>query len=180
MKGVFQTKPHFDSIREVFERVQSDEKKDFQIAVLYEYLTLTQINSIPNGATPFRSPGYNVLSFARWPHDTPENLKYARELVGELTSIVLKGRAQLPGSENSGYGNYGQFLSIVQTPHRWCSSVNATDIDSGVAPVETGEVASKSKAEGLYGDNYPRMQQIKKIYDPELLFNKWFPITPPA
>jgi hypothetical protein len=116
MKGVFQTKPHFDSIREVFERVQSDEKKDFEIAILYEYLTLTQINSIPNGATPFRSPGYNVLSLVRWPHDTPENLKYAGELVRELTNIVLKGRAELLGSENSGYGNYGQLLLIVQTP----------------------------------------------------------------
>lgn len=34
------------------------------------------------------------------------------------------------------------------------------------------------KARLLFGVNYPKLQQIKKKYDPELVFNKWFNITP--
>ena len=38
----------------------------------------------------------------------------------------------------------------------------------------------KNKAEGLFGKNYPRLQELKKKYDPENIFNKWFAITPSA
>lgn len=30
----------------------------------------------------------------------------------------------------------------------------------------------------LFGPNYPKLQKIKGKYDPENMFNKWFPITP--
>jgi FAD/FMN-containing dehydrogenase len=39
---------------------------------------------------------------------------------------------------------------------------------------------SGDKAAALWGENYPRLQQIKKKYDPDMLFNKWFNITPAA
>lgn len=34
------------------------------------------------------------------------------------------------------------------------------------------------RARKVFGDNYPRLQQIKKRYDPEVLFSKWFTIVP--
>jgi FAD/FMN-containing dehydrogenase len=34
------------------------------------------------------------------------------------------------------------------------------------------------KARIAFGENYPRLQEVKKIYDPKGLFNKWFPIVP--
>ena len=37
-----------------------------------------------------------------------------------------------------------------------------------------------SKAQVLFGENYPRMQKLKKEHDPENIFSKWFPITPAA
>ena len=30
----------------------------------------------------------------------------------------------------------------------------------------------------MFGENYPRLQEIKKKYDPELFFNRWYPIIP--
>ena len=36
----------------------------------------------------------------------------------------------------------------------------------------------KNKAEALFRENYPRLQELKKKYDPENIFNKWFAITP--
>ena len=42
------------------------------------------------------------------------------------------------------------------------------------------EVISSDRTAKLYGANYKRLKQIKKKYDPELVFNKWFAITPAA
>ena len=36
--------------------------------------------------------------------------------------------------------------------------------------------AEKSKL--VFGENYPRLQAIKKRYDPTNVFNKWFSVTP--
>jgi FAD/FMN-containing dehydrogenase len=36
----------------------------------------------------------------------------------------------------------------------------------------------KGKAESLFLGNYPKLQELKKKYDPENIFNKWFAITP--
>jgi FAD/FMN-containing dehydrogenase len=37
---------------------------------------------------------------------------------------------------------------------------------------------SKDKAKAAFKENYPRLQRVKKQYDPENIFNKWFAITP--
>lgn len=36
----------------------------------------------------------------------------------------------------------------------------------------------EEKAKSVFGSNLPRLQQIKARYDPEFLWNKWFPIAP--
>ena len=50
--------------------------------------------------------------------------------------------------------------------------------DSEALP--TGGSVPASKAAANFGSNYERLQEIKKKYDPELVFNKWFVITPAA
>lgn len=40
------------------------------------------------------------------------------------------------------------------------------------------EKLESDRARKVFGDNYPRLQQIKKRYDPEVLFSKWFAIIP--
>jgi len=52
------------------------------------------------------------------------------------------------------------------------SVLGFTDVDGG----SVSETLQKAKA--LFGNNYPRLQQIKSKHDPELLFSKWFPIIP--
>ena len=39
--------------------------------------------------------------------------------------------------------------------------------------------ASREDKAGLaFGENYQRLSEIKRVYDPEEVFNKWFPISP--
>ena len=35
-----------------------------------------------------------------------------------------------------------------------------------------------TRAEAAFGPNYPKLQKIKRKYDPDNIFNKWFPIVP--
>lgn len=37
---------------------------------------------------------------------------------------------------------------------------------------------SDEKARNGFGENYARLQKVKKQYDPDNFFNRWFPITP--
>lgn len=32
----------------------------------------------------------------------------------------------------------------------------------------------------LFGSNYARLQQVKKVYDPDMVWSKWFAIKPAA
>lgn len=34
------------------------------------------------------------------------------------------------------------------------------------------------KSHKFFGEHYPKLQAIKKKYDPDMIFNKWFVITP--
>ncbi|EEU37678.1 uncharacterized protein NECHADRAFT_87455 [Fusarium vanettenii 77-13-4] len=38
--------------------------------------------------------------------------------------------------------------------------------------------SSKEKSEDVWGQNYPRLQRIKAKYDPDRVFNRYFPIEP--
>ncbi|KII92562.1 hypothetical protein PLICRDRAFT_103835 [Plicaturopsis crispa FD-325 SS-3] len=163
MKGVYQVKPNYEDLRAAHARANefATANPDFlKTNLMIEYFPLTKMNSAPAGATAFRRSGAgNALVLLKWVTNTPENEAKAREIGPELAGIISRGQAALLGPENSGYGNYG-------TP--MCGT-------TGVVPAEK---SSKSKAELLFGDHYPRLQVIKKKYDPESVFAKWFAIVP--
>lgn len=55
--------------------------------------------------------------------------------------------------------------------------MNWTD-ESILIPAVHGVDVSGGGASVLFRENYPKLQLIKGKYDPENIFNKWFPITP--
>lgn len=45
--------------------------------------------------------------------------------------------------------------------------------------VEVGDERLESdKSRKVFGENYTRLQLIKKKYDPSMVFSKWFAIVP--
>ena len=61
----------------------------------------------------------------------------------------------------------------------FCGQLMVFRVDAeGCLPEDVDGYPYSGKAQALYGDHYPRLQALKKVYDPEMLFSKWFVITP--
>lgn len=144
---------------------------------MYEYFPLAKINSVPRDATAFqRYPYPNILNFLRWEENTQENVKWAQTTSRKVMEIVTSGNEELSGGlKINGYGNYGQcfeqILMNCMDESMWFFIVDP-EVDGG----DGGPVSDKAPV--LFGANYPRLQSLKKQYDPEMLFSKWFPIRP--
>jgi FAD/FMN-containing dehydrogenase len=50
-------------------------------------------------------------------------------------------------------------------------------MDAGTAG-DSASPKSDEKARNGFGENYSRLQKVKKQFDPDNFFNRWFPITP--
>ncbi|KAF5362017.1 hypothetical protein D9756_002634 [Leucocoprinus leucothites] len=124
---------------------------------IYEWIPLKKINSVPANKTAYRRiPTPNCLINIGWPGGThsAEKVDEARPLARQIAVCVAGGESKLKDVKSQGYTNYDP---------------------EGVLG-DKDEV--KDKAALAFGDNYPLLQKIKKKYDPENVFNRWFAITP--
>ncbi|KAL1683359.1 hypothetical protein EV122DRAFT_273482 [Schizophyllum commune] len=97
-----------------------------------------------------------LVFIAQYMDDTPDNKEVARTRVRELHGIV--GASDIVSgmslSERAGYGNH--------------------DAEAASSDLERRAQSSRD----AFGDVYPRLQKIKKTYDPEMVFDRWRPIQP--
>ena len=175
MKGIVQSKPVISTTQAAFNQAtELSASGTLEMNILYEYLSVAKINSVPTNATAYRRrPGFNILLLANWAEDTPENHNAARDGVGSLADIFSKSQADLSEADKVGYANYGMGLPSTEI-FRMVLHTNF------VAPRIPDYDDTTGKAEVLFAENYPRLQTIKKKYDPENVFSKWFAITPAA
>ena len=60
----------------------------------------------------------------------------------------------------------------------WCAQIKSLDEGVGGTGFANYEGDASKGAEVQFGENYARLQVIKAKYDPDKVFNKWFPIEP--
>jgi hypothetical protein len=53
-------------------------------------------------------------------------------------------------------------------------------VSEEITSAATRNAVPEINPEALFGENYARLQELKKKYDPDLVFFKWNPITPAA
>lgn len=173
MKGIAHKEPHYPSIAKAFEKVvELSKPDDFSATIIYEYFPLAKIGSVANGSTAFRrDPTPSVLFVLSWQQDSAGMSDRARAAARDLAAILVGGQSELKNSESLGYSNYGNSLSFLV-----CFYAHDCVTDPEAVTGEKESVPDKAKL--VFRENYPKLQQIKKKYDPENIFSKWFPITP--
>ncbi|KAF9482454.1 FAD binding domain-containing protein [Pholiota conissans] len=154
-KGVANKHMDYMSIKKAHEKViEAVGTSKFQAAILYEYFPLNNVNAVPRNATAFRREMVNnVLINLTWDRSGQDHTEEARKISHDIADIILSPQSDMTKSEILGYGNYDPEASEI--------SSSAVD-----------------KVKIAFGENYPKLQAIKKRYDPENIFNKWFAIVP--
>ncbi|EAU84314.1 FAD binding domain-containing protein [Coprinopsis cinerea okayama7 len=157
LKGVSQKSPDYPSMKKIMDKMDGIAQKKFIPAVIYEYFPLHKVNSVPVHATAFRRETTpNVLLNFTWEGDK-DRTDEARALAKDIIDDVVAGQVGLSNSEKFGYTNYDTDVAQIDV----LSSAGDTD-----------------RSKMAFASNYPRLQKLKKQYDPENTFNRWFPITP--
>ena len=121
--------------------------------ILFEYFPLEKVNSVPKDATAYGCRGnlLNVTFVPTWGNQV-EFDSHAKEWAYKLFDKCValeKLDESIPEGEEV-VGKKGYF--------------NASMGDETVHVV--------------FGDNYRRLRELKKKYDPNSVFRKWFPIVP--
>ncbi|KLO07485.1 FAD-binding domain-containing protein [Schizopora paradoxa] len=151
MRGVGQTQYSPSVVKETFSAVSERSAPDMQVMMIYDLFPREKINSIPKDACAFSTRGlaYNCIAIAVWEQASEMNNEKAKEHIEVLTKIVSSKEEDPSASLHRLYSNF-------------------IDDDS----------SRDGSAKVMFGENYPRLQQIKKKYDPELIFSKWFAVSP--
>ena len=170
MKSVGHNGPDFEVSKRVLAKLSEvkPKLKDIKCVIGFEYLSTSTTKGIPNGTMAFNRNGkVPALVILQWDNAIHDHSLEAREIAHEIAGSILGDSSLLQDPSWFGYGNYGERPGQSND-----QSVFKLLID-GEAPANM-----KDRASSAFGANYPRLQEIKKKYDPENVFNKWFPIAP--
>ncbi|TFY76517.1 hypothetical protein EWM64_g7497 [Hericium alpestre] len=152
MKHVYQPAPDFATAQKITDHLTDfATQHDIKILFLHEFWG-NKICSVPVGAMAFnRIRDLGCLIVVTYKDNTEEGLEVARMVAKELANIA-SGTLEdgRPGSEKIGYSGF------------------------------TSEIMTTAQSKALFGDNYKRMQVLKKKYDPDMVFSKWYSIVPAA
>ena len=165
MKSVGHDGPDFAVSKRILAKLSEVKLKDIKGVVAFHYFSA---KGVPNGTMAFnRAVKQTALVILQWDNAIHDHSPEARVISHDIASSIPGNRSLLGDPLWFGYGNYGERLGQSNDP-------------SEFKPLIDGEAPAHMKDSSLsaFGPNYPRLQGIKKKYDPENIFNKWFPIVP--
>ncbi|KAG8700072.1 hypothetical protein FRC08_004938 [Ceratobasidium sp. 394] len=112
--------------------------------------------SVPRDATAYvhRDPTFNVVSVMHWVD--PAFTDKAADVARALDESFIDFRSEYYPAELIRQGGYTNYLD------------------------EESQMESEVVVNRRFGSNYPRLAEVKRKYDPENLFGRWFAITPAA
>jgi len=151
MIGISQLQYSASVVKEAYASIFKTSSPDLRVYMNFELFPQDKICEVAPDACAFnlRSRAYNVIALADWDGSSELLDKKANEHCSMLVDIVTSKEPNPKDAKERIYGNYvGK------------------------------EVCSTERGKKIFGDNYPRLQKIKKKYDPDVVFSKWFPINP--
>ncbi|KAG8939380.1 hypothetical protein FRC03_006338 [Tulasnella sp. 419] len=130
-------------------------------AVMYELYCTSKVSQVPVDATAYacRISHLPVLIAAFYPSDGNYTDEHAKQVTRRLKAVI---ETELSGQSEG---------SVTKQAHI-CGYPNYAD------QFATESSINEDYSRLTFGPNYGRLQQIKKKYDPTMLFNKWFSIRP--
>ncbi|KAG8708335.1 hypothetical protein FRC08_018942 [Ceratobasidium sp. 394] len=120
--------------------------------VIIELYHPDKIGSVPSSATayPHRAPTCNVVHGMQW--TDPAFAGKAVDVLRTLDDAFVAFRSKYFAPELTERGGYTNYLD------------------------EESQIANPAVANRRFGANFPRLAEVKRRYDPDNLFSKWFPI----
>ncbi|KAG9041019.1 hypothetical protein FS837_012816 [Tulasnella sp. UAMH 9824] len=134
-----------------FEAWQEMVKKAPKSILMYEFYHYGKIAERPLESAAFAQRHELMIVLCACMGIGDDYAPYARDELLKLRDIVAASSSKA-AQESLGYANYGDLFCTLN---------------------ETDEYTRK-----IFGSNYPRLQEIKKKYDPDMVFNRWFAIQP--
>ncbi|KAF8883996.1 hypothetical protein BD779DRAFT_1674301 [Infundibulicybe gibba] len=155
MSGAFMTRPDHNLATTALDQVNKI-ASDVTTAALLEYIPVAKILQVPNTATAhIRGQRISCVVLGMW-DGGKERLPEIKSGVGKVVDLLLQSSDKyLPRAVNTGYGNY---------------------IGEEILP--NAALEPRISAPTIFGENYARLRELKKIYDPGMVFSKWCPIVP--
>jgi len=141
----------FDNFCEYVQKVGPD---SLLSVCIYEYFPHQKINSVPEGATAFNNRGEwgNITISPNWGANRTDLDAYAREWVHSLVDKLTIAEKEDPLLKEG--------EEVVVKKGYWNGSMG------------------DEKSSLVFGNNYGRLRILKRKYDPDCVFKKWYPITP--
>lgn len=154
-------------VHEDFEKIIRSYPRVEGSAVVFELIPYTQVTKVPLDATAYanRGPYHDVLTIFRW---------YDQELDAKMANLErallrkIRNRAGVASIAGHGVGLYANYAGMTRS----------LDL-LGRIPTHT-ILGHKANADELFGDNLPRLRELKKLYDPKNMFQKWHNLLIPS
>jgi len=152
INGAKFTQLDYPTVKKAYDAWIEITKKAPLSTVAYEFYHLDIVAAVPIEATayPDRHPHRDIGLQLAWT-GVALSVSEARDMLLNLKAIISSSSIQ-DAQDSLGYANYADCYSTMN---------------------ETDEYAKK-----LFGPNYPKLQEIKKKYDPDMIWNTWFAIRP--
>lgn len=161
-----------------FNSIVSDYPETKDSRLLFELLPNKQVTAVPNDATAFasRGPYYNVTSLFEWSDpDLDDRICHLQrnlmEQIGLTAGVALQPNYQVSTHGTGIYANYAGMFSVFFRSFPFSPFPTLELVEMGQEGLLfTGhDVAIRD----IFGDNLPRLRELKKNYDPHNTFKKW-------